>query len=189
MKKMLILLLTITVAASAALAQQLTRFAVVDFAKVYRSYYTNSQAVLDLKAESASIQAESDEVQTEINRQNADILQLQKRETDAQTAGDNATVAQLKAEITQKTDSLRDYYKVKTTELANKKQQLADKQEQLTQSDTFTTLISSILQQVAESEGYTMVLDKAAKAILWYSPTVDITDKVIDKLKAASHKR
>jgi outer membrane protein len=36
---------------------------------------------------------------------------------------------------------------------------------------------------VAESEGYSMVLSKTdAKGILWYSPSVDITDKVIQGL-------
>jgi outer membrane protein len=42
---------------------------------------------------------------------------------------------------------------------------------------------------VAESEGYSMVLSKEGAGILWYSPSVDITNKVIERIRTGNTRR
>ena len=61
--------------------------------------------------------------------------------------------------------------------------ELEDQRKKLTQSGAFLEQVYGEIRYIAESEGYSMVLDlKENTGILWYSPTVDITDKVIQNL-------
>ena len=53
----------------------------------------------------------------------------------------------------------------------------------LADSDSFYDTLYSVIENIAESEGLSLILSlQQANAILWYSPSVDITDKVIDRL-------
>ncbi|WP_461248887.1 OmpH family outer membrane protein, partial [Treponema sp. R6D11] len=53
----------------------------------------------------------------------------------------------------------------------------------LMQSGSFMEQVYDEIRYIAESEGYTMVLDlKQNNSIIWFSSTVDITDKLISNL-------
>ena len=53
----------------------------------------------------------------------------------------------------------------------------------LSSSNSFYQQLYKVISRVAESGGYTIILSlQQANGILWYSPTVDITDKVIAEL-------
>jgi outer membrane protein len=150
-------------------AQQLTRFAVVDLPKIYTAFFKDSKAVRDFEERSARVQAD-------IDKMNAEIQELQKNRLDAATAGDQQKVLALDNEIYKKTEYLKEYYRIKTAELE-------DQKKKLTQSDTFLKQVYDEIRIVAESDGYSMVLNlKESSGILWYSPTVDITDKVLNNL-------
>jgi outer membrane protein len=152
-----------------ASAQQLTRFAVVDLPKIYTAFFKDSQAVRDFEQRSARVQAD-------IDKMSAEIQALQKSRLDAASAGDQQKVLSLDSEIYKKTEYLKEYYRIKTAELE-------DQKKKLTQSDTFLKQVYDEIRIVAESDGYSMVLNlKESSGILWYSPTVDITDKVINNL-------
>ena len=150
-------------------AQQLTRFAVVDLARVYTAFYRDSKVVRDFEERSAR-------VQSEIDRMTAEIQTLQKSRLDAQAVADQARVLSMDAEIYAKTEFLKEYYRVKTAELADQKKKLS-------QSSAFLQQIYDEIRNVAESDGYSMVMNlKESDAVIWYSPTVDITDKLIQNL-------
>ncbi|MEW6566233.1 MAG: OmpH family outer membrane protein [Spirochaetota bacterium] len=150
-------------------AQQLTRFAVVDLPKIYTAFFKDSKAVRDFEERSARVQAD-------IDKMNAEIQALQKNRLDAAAAGDQQKVLALDNEIYKKTEYLKEYYRIKTAELE-------DQRKKLTQSDTFLKQVYDEIRIVAESDGYSMVLNlKESSGILWYSPTVDITDKVLNNL-------
>jgi outer membrane protein len=154
-------------------AQQITRFAVVDLTKVYTAFFQDSQAVRDLENESAQVQAE-------INRMNRNIQSLKNARADADRAGDQQKSLQLGEQISNQTTTLREYYQAKTTDLEQRKKNLA-------QSGSFLQQVYEQIRFIAESEGYSMVLNlKDNNGIIWYSPTVDITDKVIQNLKGKS---
>jgi outer membrane protein len=54
----------------------------------------------------------------------------------------------------------------------------------LSANDTFYKKLSRVIKKVAENEGLSMVLSlQGEESILWYSPAVDITDKVIAELE------
>lgn len=152
-----------------AQAQQLTRFAVVDLPKIYTTFFKDSQAVREFEERSARVQAD-------IDKMTAEIQGLQKTRLEASAEGDQEKVLLLDSEIYKKTEFLKEYYRIKTAELE-------DQRKKLTQSDTFLKQVYDEIRIVAESDGYSMVLNlKESSGILWYSPTVDITEKVLNNL-------
>jgi outer membrane protein len=151
-------------------AQQLTRFAVVDLPKVYSSFFRDSRAVREWEERSARIQAD-------VDRMKAEIQSLQSSQLDAAAGGDEARSLRLENEIYRKSEYLKEYFRVKTAELNDQKNKLA-------QSGTFLDQIYNEIRFIAESEGYSMVLNKENTGILWHSPTVDITEKLINNLLA-----
>jgi outer membrane protein len=150
-------------------AQQLTRFAVVDLSRVYVSFFRESRAVRDFEERSAR-------VQSEIDRMTAEIQTLKQNQINAEFQGNQDQALRIESEINRKSDYLKDYYRLKTAELEKQKSNL-------TQSSSFLEQVYDEIRFIAESEGYTMVLNlKENTGILWYSPTVDITDKLIQNL-------
>jgi len=150
-------------------AQQLTRFAVIDLPRVFTAFYRDSKAVRDFEERSAKVQAD-------IDRMTAEVQTLQKQKVDADIAGDSEKSLKLDSEVHKKTDLLREYYRVKTAELDDQKKKLS-------QSTAFMQQVYDEIKLVAEGDGYSVVLNlKESAGILWYSPTVDITDRVINNL-------
>jgi outer membrane protein len=158
--------------ANSLYSQQLTRLAVVDLSKVYTAYFRESRAVREFEERSAAIQAEIDKMTREIQ-------ELRSRRIDLVNQGDQAGALRLENEIYRKQEFLKEYYTVKTAELEDQKRKLA-------QSDSFLEQVQGEIRSIAESEGYTLVLP--VKDAIWYSPTVDITDKVIQNLANRSRR-
>ncbi|MDR2521079.1 MAG: OmpH family outer membrane protein [Spirochaetaceae bacterium] len=186
-------------------AQQITRFAVVDFNRILSSLNIRSNAYADLEKKSAQIQAEIDRRREEITEAQARLELLQKPPQPAEYDGvepeamaqdapparppvrspqqqkaHEAEIARQRNDIIKKTEALKDYYQKKTAELDAEKSRIT------ANSATNETMnqINAQIALTAESEGYTMVLDKTTKGIIWYSRSVDITDKVIQGLSA-----
>ncbi|MDR1588555.1 MAG: OmpH family outer membrane protein [Treponema sp.] len=156
-------------AAFSAQSQQLTRFAVVDLPRVYTAFFRDSRAVREFEERSAR-------VQNEIDRMTREIQDLKSRQADAVVQGNQDLSMRLENEIYRKSEFLKEYYKLKTSELE-------DQKKKLTQSGTFLEQVYDEIRYIAESEGYSMVLNlKENNSILWHSPTVDITDKLIQNL-------
>lgn len=157
-------------------AQQITKFAVVDLPRVYTSFFRDSRAVRDFEARSTRVQAE-------IDKMNDEILTLKSQLLDAQSQNDNTRILRLENDIYQKSEFLQQYYQTKTEELEMQRKRLAN-------SNVFYQQVHDEIRIIAESEGYSMVLSlKDNKGILWYSPTVDITDTVIANLLSKAGSR
>ncbi|GHT49254.1 outer membrane protein [Spirochaetia bacterium] len=154
-------------------AQQITKFAVVDYAKVITFFQKESKAVKDFDAASKKIQ-------DEIDRQTKDIQTLKNAQAEAALKSEDSKVKALDAEITKKTNILKDYYQSKTVELEEQKKKISS-----ASGSDFSDQLNDALRFVAESNGYSMVLNKNDnRIIVWYSSSVDITDKVIERLNA-----
>jgi len=176
MKKAILLLLFVCCCAGSLFAQQLiTRFAVVDLPKVYSAFFRDSRAVREFEERSAR-------VQTEIDRMTKEIQELRSKYADLVLADDQSQALRMENEINRKSEFLREYYTIKTAELE-------DQRRKLSQSGSFLEQVYGEIRFIAESEGYSMVLNlKENKDILWYSPTVDITDKLIQNLLEKSRR-
>ena len=169
MKRTIFVFVFAFAAFAAAHGQQLTRFAVVDMAKVYTTFFLQSEAVRRLEADAAKVQAD-------INRMTGEIEGLRSSRLSAFESGNQAGVLRLDNEIREKTEYLREFHAVRTAELESRRRTLA-------RADEFLGEVYGEIRAVAESEGFTMVLDLGSTTgILWYSPTVDITDRLIQRL-------
>jgi outer membrane protein len=157
-------------------AQQLTRFAVVDLPKVYLAFFRESQAVREFEDQ-------RDRVQSEIDRMTREIQALKTAQLNAEAQGDRSQAIRLENEVYRNSEYLKEYFRLKTAELEDRKQKL-------TQSEAFLGQVYEEIRYIAESEGYSMVLNlKENTGILWFSPTVDITDKLIQNMRSKGSRR
>jgi outer membrane protein len=169
MLKRAFLITALAIAAGVLPAQQLTRFAVVDLPKVHTAFFRDSRAVREFEERSAR-------VQNEIDRMDKEIQGLKSKQADAVLQGNQEQSVRLENEIYRKSEFLKEYYSTKTAELQ-------DQRRKLSQSGTFLDQVNTEIRRIAESEGFSLVLNlKESAGILWYSPTVDITDRVIQSL-------
>ena len=168
-KKLFAFLVVFILAAACTFAQQITKFGVVDTAKVYQAYFRNSAPVRNYEKKKA-------EFQEEIDKQVEQIKKLQQKKLDYENAGNDAAALKTDAEITKKTDYLTEYTNAKNVELESM-------QKTLQNSDEFYKKLYNTLAKIAESGSYSMILSlQESNAILWYSSSVDITNQVITEL-------
>lgn len=152
-----------------AFAQQITKFAVVDTTRVYQAFFRNSAPV-------RNYENKKQEFQDQIDKYTLELQDLHNKKLDYDARGDTFNASRTQQQIDQKTRFLTEYTRSKNEELQSLKQALQD-------NDSFYKKLYDILEDVAESDGYSMVLSlQSANAILWYSPSVDITDDVIKQL-------
>jgi len=162
-------------AACVLYGQQLTRFAVVDLPRVYTAFFRDSRAVREFEERSTR-------VQNDINRMTREITELRSRHSDAVLQNNETEALRLETLINRRSEFLREYYQTKTAELEGQRRQLM-------QSGSFLTQVNDEIRRIAESEGYTMVLDlKQNTGIIWYSAAIDITDRLIQSLISRSNR-
>lgn len=150
--------------------QHITNFGIVDTSKVYEHFFRKSAAVKAYDNKRADIQKELDKRTQELRD-----LKDKKEELDA--LGDADGASKLVQQIKTKTEFLRDYKTTKDLELKNLKKSLSE-------SNDFYIQLSKTIKRVAENEGLSMILNlQGENAILWYSPTVDVTEKVIKEME------
>ena len=156
MKRYLKLIISLALFAFAALpafSQQITKFGVVDTAKVYQAYFRNSAPVRNYEKKKA-------EFQEEIDKQVEQIKKLQQKKLDYENAGNDAAALKTDAEITKKTDYLTEYTNAKNVELESM-------QKTLQNSDEFYKKLYNTLAKIAESGSYSMILSlQESNAIL-----------------------
>jgi len=153
--------------------QQLTRFAVVDLSRVYTAFFRESRAVREFEQRSAK-------VQSDIDRMTREIQELRSRYADAVLREDQNEALRLETQITRRSEFLREFYQTRTEELETQRRNLM-------RSGSFLDQVYDEMRYIAESEGYTMVMNtNDNKGIIWYSPSVDITDKLIQSLLSRS---
>ena len=104
--KILIAVCVFAFTAIPAFSQQITKFGVVDTAKVYQAYFRNSAPVRNYEKKKAEFQAE-------INSQVEAIKKLQQKKLDYENSGNSAAAMKTEAEITKKTDYLTEYTNAK----------------------------------------------------------------------------
>ena len=154
---------------SSVFAQQITKFGVVDTAKVYNAYFRNSAPVRNYDRKKS-------EFQQEINKYTDELQKLQSKKVEYEKNGNHALVLKTDAEITKKKDFLIEYTNAKNAELESM-------QKTLQGSDAFYNKLYDTLSKVAEAGGYSMILSlQQSNSILWYSNSVDVTEQVIAEL-------
>lgn len=168
MKLRYALLVPLFLAVPSLFAEQLTTVGIVDIAKVTTAFFRDSQAVRELEDMTAKLQAEIDGITAEINA-------LKERKLQAENQGNRNQSLQLDEEIYNKTNYLRDYYRIKNNQLQEKRNRLAE-------SASFLSELQRAISFVAEDQGYNVIMKSTDPNLLWWSKQVDITDLVVQRL-------
>src|SRR5574344_2910424 len=137
-------LFAVVCAGTKIFAQQITKFAVVDTSRVYRSYFRDTAPVRNYESKKA-------EFQNEINTRTEELKSLQSKKLDYQKNGDDKNVLKIEAEIAKKTDYLNEYISAKNIELESLSKSLQN-------NDAFYKKLQATLAKIAESGGYSMIL-------------------------------
>jgi len=154
-------------------SQQLTRFAVVDLPKVYTDFFRDSRPVREFNERSTR-------VQNEIDRRTKELTELRARYSEAVLKGDQAEANRLESQVYRMNEAIKDYYQTQTAILE-------DQRKKLMLSGSFLDQVYDEIRYIAESEGYSMVINLGdSKGIVWYSATVDITERLIQNLRTKS---
>ena len=148
----------------------ITRFGVVDMNRVM-ALFTGHAAVKAFTEKREAAHAE-------IERQNRDLQALAARLEEARAARNNAAARSLEQELTAKTQAAKDYVTAITAELEKEREKLQPKANM--------AQVTEAIRIVAEGEGMSMVLAREGARVLWCSPSVDITNKVIQRLSGRS---
>lgn len=152
-----------------AFSQQIPRIGVVDTSRVFQTYFRDSVAVRNYENKKI-------EFQNEIDKKTEELKLLLQKKIQYEEKGEYSQALKTEAEITQKSDYLTSYTQAKQIELDTIRKRLEN-------SDSFYKSLYEVIGQIAESEGYSLILSlQQAQTILWYSPSVDITDKIITNL-------
>lgn len=156
-----------------AVSQQITRVAVLDMARVLAAFPKDMAALKNFETRKA-------EVQADVDKEAAAIKGLQAAKAMAETEGRNEDALTLSAGIASRTAALKEYIAARQNEL-----DLLAKA--LSSNASFVQKLSATIAQVAEAEGYSLVVnlkpqDQNANIVLWSSASIDITDKVIQAI-------
>lgn len=154
-------------------AQQMTRIAVIDMGRILDTFSNSASAVNSFAQKKA-------EIQTEVDKRAGEIKALQAKKAEAQSRSDTELAQSIDAEITKRTAELKEY-------VAARQNELDIMAKAISASGSFLQKIDSCVSQVAESEGYSIVLNLTPKddnnIIVWNSTAIDITDEVILALR------
>lgn len=168
-KKIFALALLTLVLCGFVSAQQITKFGVVDTSRVYEAYFRDTGPVRNYEKKKADFQKQIDSLTQELK-------DLQAKRAEALKNKNEATVQRLDSQITKQTEYLKEYTNAKNMELDSLRRSLQS-------SDSFYQKLYSTLERIAEGGGYSMILSlQDFNSILWYSPSVDVTDEVISAL-------
>ena len=96
-KRLLSLFILFLLISIPAFSQQITKFGVVDTAKVYNAYFRNSAPVRNYEKKKS-------EFQEEVNKLSDELKKLQQKKLDYESAGNETQALKVEAEITRKKD-------------------------------------------------------------------------------------
>lgn len=158
-------------AAGSGFGEQITRVGLLDIEKVYSVYFRESRAVKEMQEMRA-------EIQREIARIDDEIQALEAQKLQAESERNSEQALKLDTEIFRKRQYRDDFRRIKLD-------QLRKLSEKLSLSDAFLDELVAAIQFVAESEGFSLILNKSGQFeqfFFFYTKEVDITDKVIQEL-------
>jgi outer membrane protein len=174
MKRILIIIILGTLGASVGWSEQLSKIAVIDLSEIVSSYYKESAAWRELEELTKKYEEEKDSILEEIS-------QLESRRVEAIKEGDDQEELRLDDEIFKKKEYLQEYTRIKFNQIQKMRNSLVE-------SPTFLSAILREIRVVASLEGYTMVMRTNDPDLMWWSPEIDITPLVIERLRRSDNR-
>lgn len=168
-KRILIILMILLVSAFSLSAEQLSKIGIVNFTRIVEDYFAESSAWREIDSMREKYNDGRDEILDEINDLKMDKLQ-------AENNNNEIKALKLDDEIYNKQEYLKEFHSVWQTRINNKIQGVY-------QSSTFTAEILDAIKYISETEGYSMIMRAQDPNILLWSPDIDVTDIVLERLR------
>lgn len=175
MKKTISIFILMFITFGAIGAEQLSKIGIIDLSTIFSNYFKESQAWRELEEMTRQYEDEK-------NRIIQEIEQLEERKFREQNIGNGAEALRLEEEILNKKEYLKEYNRIKYNEIKRKR-------ENLLESPSFLAEIMREIKYIAESEGYSVIFQSKDPDIIWWSPQVDITELVLERLRKKSTSR
>ncbi len=169
MKKIFPFILFLIYSASFISSEQIAKIGIINYSKIVSAYSGDSRALQDIER---MIKSYEDGVSSIKD----DIYKLEEKKLYYQSNNDEINALKTEDMIEKKKNYLKEYSRLKLTNIETKKKRLI-------QSTEFLSEILEKIEYIAESEGYSIILNSKDPDIIWWSQTVDITDLVIEKLQ------
>ena len=158
--------------AASGFPEQFSKIGVVDFQEVIDNFPSTSPAFNRLQILKDAYEENRLEYLAELNDKELKLLDAKKRE-------DPIEIARLEREITDFKTFIRQWQEIKIEEIEIVQNDF------LKGGDIALDMLRAI-EYVAINEGYTLVIDANDISVIWWSQEVDITDLVINRLKASA---
>ena len=168
MKKAVIILL-IFAFCTPIYAEQITRVAVLDYARILSSFYNNSSEAQRIESLKKNFASEVREIQD-------DIQKLEEKKLDAEDSDDSVEILELDRQIEDKKQYYREYVRVRGNQIQKAVSNLSS-------SNAVAGEILNAIQYVAESGGYSVVIKRSDSGLIWWSYSIDITENVLKRLQ------
>ena len=152
-----------------AVAEQLTTVAVFDMDQVLLSFYSDSDVLRDYRRAEEQYRAD-------LSRAENDLRDLQARRATAVNRNDSRLASRLREDIAAQQEYV--------LALNERWYQTEDALLGELQDDQFFETVYQVAGYIAEENGYTLIMDvsRIGMGIFWYSPSIDVTDDIIQEL-------
>ena len=149
-------------------AETITKVAVLDYSRILSSYYVDSAEVLRIEEMKKDFAAEIEKLKLEIQS-------LEQQKLSADDLGDSRKALQLDSQIEDRKQYYRDYIRIRGNQINQASTNLGS-------SNVMAQEILSVIQYVAETNGFSIVLNRSDPNLLWWGFEVDITELVLKRL-------
>ena len=141
---------------------------VINIKRVAQTFFKDSRALRDIEAKKEQYKEDIDKIIEEIEKLESQILEAKLKNN-----YDTARMYELEKE--KKIEHLREYRRITD-------QQIEEKLKKAYYSDNFMNKLSDAIDTISLINGYSLILDVNDGNIYFYTPEIDITDKVIEEL-------
>ncbi|MGL1891716.1 MAG: OmpH family outer membrane protein [Spirochaetaceae bacterium] len=166
--KLLVIFIFLTVVFNVNANNDLTKVGVVDVSEVYTRFSKES-------TDARKFDEYKSKIEDEISKRKIEIDNIDKNLIDARDNDDQELVAELESKLQISKINLQNYVRYKNNELRA-----------LISSDStkgdFSDRLQDAMKEVALQNGISIIMHKDDPKMLWYSPDVDITELVIEKI-------
>ena len=169
-RTLLMTVLMFAFATSGLAAEQLTTVGVVDMERILNEFFTQSEDVREWQQNVRDFDADRRQIEDE-------IAQLESERLEALEQEDELEALELEEQIDERRAFLNEFTRIRRAQLERQRNEL------LEGGGSFFNQVNSAMSFVAQSEGYTVIVDSEADGLLWYASEVDVTDKVIARLE------
>jgi len=148
--------------------EQITKVAVLDYAKILSAFYVDS-------TEARKIEEMKRDFADEVRRLQGEIQNLEERKITAMARGNTRDELNLESRIQDRKQYYQEYVRIKGNQI---QEAIAG----LGSSSNLAREILAAIQLVAETNGFSIVLNRSDPNLLWWGYEVDITDLVLQQL-------